>query len=80
MKGRGRARCCARPWRGDRIQFKRQAQPAPPAPHPPDGCGDDDGRGAATPTMPGLERSFASFVPLQAGHAGARFAVTKASN
>jgi len=69
----------ARPPREGR-QFIRQAQPAPPAPHPPDGCGDDAARGALTPTMPGLERSFASLVPWQPGHAGVLLAVTNASN
>jgi hypothetical protein len=33
-----------------------------------------------TPTIPGLDNSFARFVPWHAGHAGGRLAVTSASN
>ena len=43
------------------------------------GMAQDADLGAATPTMPGLERSLARLAPWQAGHAGARSAVTKAS-
>jgi hypothetical protein len=71
---------CGRPDRAE-SQFMRQAQPAPPAPHPPlEGWGEDGVRGAAVPTMPGLESCLDSSDPWHAGHAGVRVAVTKASN
>jgi hypothetical protein len=58
----------------------RHAQLSPPAPQPPAACREDAARGAPTPTIPGLERSFASFSLWQPGHDGVRATVTKASN
>jgi len=58
----------------------RQAHPPPPAPQPPDGCGEEAARGAPAPTNPGLECRFASFSPSQPGQAGFRVEVTNASN
>ena len=57
-----------------------QPQWPPRAPH----IGADGARSprlaAPTPTIPGLDRSFARFAPWHAGHDGVRSAVTKASN
>jgi hypothetical protein len=58
----------------------RHAHPVPPAPHPPEGCGEEPARGAPTPTIPGLDSSFDSLALLHVGHAGVRLAVTNASN
>jgi hypothetical protein len=61
-------------------QFMRHAHPAPPAPHPPEGCGEEEARGAPTPTIPGLERCFARFALWHSGQEAVRWAVTNASN
>jgi hypothetical protein len=37
-------------------------------------------RPPATPTIPGLDRSFTRLAPWQTGHSGVRSAVTNASN
>jgi hypothetical protein len=57
------------------------AQPHRPEPHE-GAAGIDDplDRPDATPTIPGVESSFARFVPWQMGHAALRSAVTSASN
>jgi hypothetical protein len=59
----------------------RQAQCAPPAPHPP-----VIGEEALLelpfelPTIPGLERRFTRFAPWHPGHSAVRSVVTNASN
>ena len=62
------------------AQFIRQAQPAPPAPQPPEGWVEAVVRGVPTPTRPGLESSFARWALWQPGQEGMRSDVTNASN
>ena len=66
---------------GRQCAFARHAQPAPPAPQPPnDGWLALPRDDSPAPTIPGRDNSLSRLSPWQAGHAGFLSPVTKASN